>query len=144
MSEQCSEGCELSSQAEMQALVHEAADLAAPTGNWKDRVQAAARALGFSWARTKAFYYQDARQVNAEEMDRARARIRELKRAAERTRAADHIAWLRSTLERHRETGEGMDGQTLDALEHLVRQARAVGGPVVVAAEDQDQSVNWG
>lgn len=142
MSEFHSEDEELSSLTEMQSLVHEAADYAAPTGNWKDRVHAAARAFGFEWGRAKAFYYRDARRVEAKEMDDARKAIRRLRADATRRQAAQHVAWLRSTLELHRQSGSGMDGKSLDELERVLGLIGDPDGAVVaVAAEDEDQSL---
>jgi len=87
----------MSSVAEMQSLVHEAAD-AAGTGNWKDRVQAAARVLNLPFSRAKALYYREYRCVRAEEMDNARAAIRALREEEARRKATEHVAWLHSQL----------------------------------------------
>lgn len=145
VSEQNSEDQELSSVAEMQALVHEAADHTAPSSNWKDRVHAAARCFGLDWGRAKAFYYQDARRVDAKEMDDARRAIRKLRAAAQQRAATEHLAWLRSTVELHRESGEGMDSGTLDAIERFIGRIGDEDSAVVgVAAEDEDQSIGWG
>lgn len=144
MSEQHSEDGEMSSLAEMQSLVHEAANYTATSDNWKDRVQAAARALGFGWSRTKDLYYQDARRINSEEMDHARRIVRTLKLEQQRREAAGHVAWLRRTVECLREDGGQLDSDSLDVLERLAGVMGAEGGAVVaVAAEDQDQSLNW-
>ncbi len=151
-SEQRSEDCKLSSSIEMQQLVHEVADHTAPSGNWKDRVQAAARALGFEWSRTKAFYYQDARRIDSEEMDHARAVARKLKAEQRRRAAAEHVEWLRATVQSLRADGRQLDSDSLDVLERL---AGVVGAEdcalVAMGAEtpaeydaDADQSEGWG
>lgn len=144
MSELHSEDQELSSVAEMHALVHEAADYTASSQNWKDRVQAAARAFGLDWGRAKAFYYRDARRVDAKEMDDARRAIERLRRERERREAAEHIAWLRTTIEQHRARGSGMDSRSLletqralDEVERLIgAQGNTVGTVAVSAASD--------
>ena len=143
-SEQRSEDGKLSSSIEMQRLVHEVADFAAPSANWKDRVQAAARALGFEWARTKAFYYQDARRIDSEEMDHARAVARKLRTEDQRRKAADHVEWLRATVQSLRADGRQLDSDSLDVLERLAGVVGDEGSAMVaVAAEDEDQSLDW-
>lgn len=136
MGEFRSEDSEMSSLVEMQNLVHEAADYTAHSDNWKDRVQAAARAFGFGWSRTKDLYYQDARRVNAEEMDRARKVVRRLKNERQRREAAEHVAWLRRTVKSLRAGGAELDGGSLDALERLAGVVGAEGGAVVAMATE--------
>ena len=85
-----SERPEMSSVAEMSALVREVADFTAQGSNWKERVHAAARALHMPFGRTKRHYYGEARRVDAEEMDRARD-------TAARLRAAEHVKNLNRT-----------------------------------------------
>ncbi len=145
MGEFHSEDSKLSSLAEMQSLVHEAANYTASSDNWKDRVQAAARAFGFGWSRTKDLYYQDARRIDAEEMDHARKVVRKLNEDRKRREAAEHVAWLRRTVQSLREDGRQLDGDSLDVLERLAGVVGAEGSAVVaMAAEDEDQSIGWG
>lgn len=145
MSEQRSEDSEMSSSIEMQALVHQAADFSATSGNWKDRVQAAARALGFEWSRTKAFYYQDARRVDAKEMDHARAVVRKLANEQRRRAAAEHVEWLRSAVQSLRADGRQLDSDSLDVLERLAGVVGDEGGAMVaMAVEDENQAIHWG
>jgi len=125
----------LSSLAEMRALVHEVADFAAPSDNWKDRVQAAARAIGLEWERAKSFYYKTARRVDSGEMDNARAAVKRLRIANERREAARHVEWLRRTVEHLREDGGQFDSESLDVLERLAGVVGAGGGAVVAMAE---------
>jgi hypothetical protein len=124
MSEQRSKEAEMSSVAEMSLLVREVADFAAPSPNWKDRVNAASRILKLPFGRVKSLYYGDARRVEAEEMDRARAAARELRERQRVERENAHLAWLSSELGRLRETGEEFHGPHIDALERVLRGTR--------------------
>lgn len=138
----------MSSVAEISALAHEAADFTAASSNWKDRVQAAARAFGMSFGRAKRVYFQEVRRVDAEEMDVARAAVEELREAALRRKAADHIAWFRSTVEHLRQTDEEFHQFDVDGLERVLARAGASGRPVAVpgsgeADADFDQR-KWG
>lgn len=128
----------MSSLAEMNTLVHEAADIASDSRNWKDRVTAAARAFGFGWERTKAFYYQTARRVEAGEMDDARQAVRRLRDLDRRRKAAEHVEWLRRTVECLREDGRQLDSNSLDVLERLVGVVGADGGAVVAVAKRRE------
>lgn len=130
-----SKDSEMSSVGEMSCMVHEVADYAAPAGNWKERVGAAARFFGFGWERTKAFYYRDARRVEAEEMDHARREIARLRAEARSRRDAEHLAWLREQIDRHRASGEELRGPHILALEHVLRMAGDMAGTVVVRPE---------
>jgi hypothetical protein len=132
MSEQRSKETKLSSVAEMSALVREVADFAAPTPNWKDRVNAAARVLRLPFGRAKAHYYGNARRVDAEEMDRARAAARELRERQRIEREHAHLAWLESELGRLRASGEEFHGPHVDGLEHFLRLARGGDGAMAV------------
>lgn len=134
MGEFRSEDSKLSSLVEMQSLVHQAADMTAMSSNWKDRVQAAARALGFGWSRTKDLYYQDARRIAAEEMDHARQVVQRLKEERERREAAEHVAWLQRTIQSLRASGEELDGGSLDALERLAGVVSAESRALVAMA----------
>lgn len=125
----------------MSALVREAADRAADTTNWKERVHAAARALHMPFGRAKRLYYGEARRVDAEEMDRARAAIEELREAKLRRQAGEHIAWLNATVERLRQTDEEFHGFNIDGLERAVARLGASGGAVGdPGASDDDPS----
>lgn len=121
----------MSSVAEMSALVREAADYA-PSPNWKDRVHAAARVLRLPFGRAKRLYYGEARRVDAEEMDNARAAIRAVREAARRRRDNDHLLWLESEIARHRASGEELRGPHVDGLEHFLRVARGSAGAVAL------------
>lgn len=134
MGEFRSEDSKLSSLVEMQSLVHQAADMTAMSSNWKDRVQAAARALGFGWSRTKDLYYQDARRIAAEEMDHARQVVQRLKEERERREAAEHVAWLQRAIQSLRASGEELDGGSLDALERLAGVVSAESRALVAMA----------
>ncbi|GEM_PF-2612595 len=136
MGEFRSEDSKLSSLVEMQSLVHQTADFTAASGNWKDRVQAAARALGFGWSRTKDLYYQDARRIAAEEMDHAREVVQRLREERERREAAEHVAWLHRTIQSLRASGEELDGGSLDALERLAGVVGAEGCSLVAMANE--------
>lgn len=136
VSEQSTERSEMSSLGEMHCLVHEAADFAAPNGNWKERVQAAARSFGLGWERAKAFYYRDARRVEAEEMDRARRAIRKLRQEARDQRHREHLEWLASEIGRLEASGEEFHGPHVDGLKHFLRVAGRADGAVAIPAED--------
>ena len=110
----------MTSEAEMSALVHEVAGYAAPSTNWKERVQAAARALKLPFGRAKAHYYGEARRVDAGEMDRARAVAEEFREATLRRKAAEHVAWLSATVEHLRQTDEEFHGVDIVGLERAI------------------------
>jgi hypothetical protein len=135
----------MTSEAEMTALVHEVAGYAAPSTNWKERVHAAARALRLPFGRVKTHYYGEARRVDAGEMDRARAVAEELREAALRRKAAEHVAWLSATVEHLRQTDAEFHSVDLDGLERAIARAGAsygaLGNP---GPEDHDQSREWG
>lgn len=114
----------------MSSLVHEVANYLAPSTNWKERVRAAARALQLPFGRVKAHYYREARRVDAEEMDRARAAAEELREASLRRKAAEHIAWLNSTVERLRQTDEEFHGLDVVGLERAIARLGALGSAV--------------
>lgn len=114
----------------MSSLVHEVANYLAPSTNWKERVRAAARALKLPFGRTKAHYYREARRVDAEEMDRARAKATELREASIRRKAAEHMAWLNSTVEHLRAVDPEFHSFDVDGLERAVARLGALGGAV--------------
>lgn len=139
----------MSSVAEMQSLAHEAADLTAISSNWKDRVSAAARVLNLSFGRAKRLYFSEARRVEVEEMDRARAAIEELREAELRRQSSIHVEWLRRTVQQVRAAGEELDGFDVDGLERaLSRVGARVGSMGHRAASefdaDFDQRSGWG
>jgi hypothetical protein len=135
LSEQNLAGIKMSSLTEMNVLVHEIADYTAESGNWKDRVSAASRAMKLGWERTKGFYYNTARRVDAEEMDIARAVATHLRERHERLEAAKHVEWLRRTIESLREDGGQLDGESLDVLERLAGVVGSEGRSMVAMAE---------
>ena len=110
----------MSSVAEMSALVREVADYSAPSTNWKERVHAASRVLKLPFGRAKAHYYGEARRVDAEEMDRARAAAEELREAKLRRRSAEHLQWLNATVEHLRQTDEEFHSVDLVGLERAI------------------------
>lgn len=122
---------------EMHALVHEAADYGAPSGGWKERVQAAASALNLGWERAKSFYYGNARRVDAEEMDHARKAIRTIREARSRQRELDHLAWLEREIARHRVSDEELRGPHIDALERVLRAARGEAGAMEIRSDSE-------
>lgn len=130
----------MSSAAEISMLVREVADLTAPSQNWKDRVSAAARALGLPFGRVKSLYYGEARRVDAEEMDSARAAARELREQARIDRENSHLAWLESEIGRLRASGQEFRGAHADGLEHFLRMARGADSALALqqAGEDAD------
>ena len=149
MSEQHSAEAKLSSVAEISALAHEAADLTAGSGNWKDRVRAAARAFGMSFGRAKRVYFKEVRRVDAEEMDVARAAVEQLREAALQRQSVGHIAWLRATVEHLRQTDEEFHRFDVDGLERAISRAsaprRALGRPSSSEFDaDFDQRNGWG
>lgn len=120
----------MTSEAEMTSLVHEVANYAAPSSNWKERVRAAARVLKLPFNRAKAHYYREARRVDAEEMDRARAVAEELREARLRQKAAQHVAWLSATVEHLRQTDEEFHGVDIAGLERAIARLGSQCGPV--------------
>lgn len=121
---------EVSSEAEMSSLVHEVANYLAPSTNWKERVRAAARALNLPFGRAKAHYYREARRVDAEEMDVARAKAEELREASIRRKAAEHLSWLNSTVEHLRQTDEEFHSFDVAGLERAIARLGAQGSAV--------------
>lgn len=136
----------MSSVAEISALAHQAADLTAGSSNWKDRVQAAARAFNVSFGRAKRLYFKEARRVDAEEMDVARAAVEQLREAALRRDSTHHLTWLHTTVEHLRQTDEEFHSFDVAGLERALARSgasgRAVGG--AEADEDFDQRNGWG
>jgi hypothetical protein len=110
----------MTSEAEMTSLVHEVANYAAPSSNWKERVRAAARVLKLPFSRVKAHYYREARRVDAEEMDRARVAAEQLREDSIRRKAAEHLAWLNSTIEHLRTVDPEFHSVDVDGLERAV------------------------
>lgn len=121
MSEKYPKASKMSSVAEMTALCREVADHRSPTGNWKDRVGAVARTFGFSWGRSKSFYYATARRVDAEEMDRARSAISEL-RAKRQARELENS--FRIVADRLRQIDPSFHRDTIDVLERAAASGR--------------------
>jgi hypothetical protein len=72
-----SESKPMSSAAEMTTLLKVVAAPAEPGESVKAVIGRASRRLGWSWGRTKRLYYGEARRIDAEEMDLARAKARE-------------------------------------------------------------------
>jgi hypothetical protein len=147
VSEQHSAEAKLSSVAEISALAHEAADFTAGSSNWKDRVQAAARAFGMSFGRAKRVYFKEVRRVDAEEMDVARAAVEQLREAALQRQSAGHMAWLRSTVEHLRQTDEEFHRFDVDGLERALARAGAPGGAVGHSSAEFDADFDqrkWG
>jgi hypothetical protein len=130
LSEQRSKGAEMSSVAEMSSLVREVADFAAPSPNWKDRVNAAARVLQLPFGRAKAHYYGEARRVDAEEMDRAREAAEQLREAKLRRKAAEHLAWLNTSIEHLRSVDPEFHSLDVAGLERAVARLGAQCGAV--------------
>lgn len=130
----------MSSEAEMSTLVREVANYVAPSANWKERVRAAARVLGLPFGRVKAHYYREARRVEAEEMDRARAAAEQLREASIRRKAAEHIAWLNSTIEHLRTVDPEFHSVDVSGLERAVARLGLSSGAVdhPAAAERED------
>lgn len=120
----------MSSEAEMSSLVHEVANYLAPSTNWKERVRAAAHALKLPFGRAKAHYYGEARRVDAEEMDRARAAAEQLREANVRRKAAEHMDWLNATIAQLRQTDEDFHRDDLAGLERAVARLGSLGGAV--------------
>lgn len=131
MSEKRSEDSELYSEAysigEMQEAVREIADLQTPSPRWKERVTAASRALGFSWSRTKDFYYRNARTVLDHEGRAARAILREIKA---RKQAHAQAARLYETLAYLRAADADFHSASIDRLERQLAEAGVLGGTV--------------
>lgn len=133
MSEIRSEETEMSSAAEMTALCRRIADNRASSGNWKDRVSAVARALGVNWSRAKDLYYEDARRIDSEEMDRARQVAREDAARRQARKQAREFAAVAAYL---RQVDEDFHRDTIAHLEHASVCGGAVGGPVAGPEED--------
>ena len=138
MSEQRSKRPEVTSEAEMTALVREVADHASPSTNWKERVRAAARVLKLPFGRVKAHYYREARRVDAEEMDRARAAACELREQSIRRKASEHIAWLNSTIEHLRTIDPEFHSVDVAGLERAVARLGSFSSTVADTCAEGD------
>lgn len=126
MSEFSSEESELSAVREMSVLMHEVADLKTRSTNWKERVTAAHRALGFTWNRTKDFYFADARiSPRMKEGDHARKVRDELKAKRE---AYEQAVRLHEAATYLRQSDEDFHQPTVDALERAAAAGGVLGG----------------
>jgi hypothetical protein len=123
---------------EMQALCIEIADrVVGKSAAEKVRIPALASQIGVSTNRALEFLRAKARRVDSWEKDRARQRRDELKRAEQRRREHEHLAWLA-------EQTAGMDGNIVDALQRRLRSAGYDAGTLALSeAEHDDQSRNW-
>jgi len=128
----------MSSVAEMSALVHEAADHSSPSGNWKDRVQAAARVLRMPFGRAKRHYYQEVRRVDAEEMDRARREIKRLRDQAELRKNSEHVEWVGRTLAYLETSDPELYRPEIAALERTLHAVGSPGGAMAVSRETSE------
>lgn len=125
MREFTSEEREMSSVAELQMIAREVADFSAPSGGWKVRVRAVAHALGLEWGRAKGAYYGQIMRVDAEEMDRARKRLREIRA---RVAAREQARQFSATAAYLRQVDPDFHRHTIAHLEHAVFSAGDVAG----------------
>jgi hypothetical protein len=119
----------MSSVAEMSALVREVAEYSAESSNWKERVQAAARALRMPFGRAKRHYYGEARRVDAEEMDRARETVGRL-------RATEHIRNLNRTAAYLRSVDPDLYGPAIAGIERSLAAAGVLDRAMAEATDD--------
>jgi hypothetical protein len=132
---------------EMVTLSTELADrLAGHGAAMKQRIGAVADAVGVTTNRALEFMKGKARRVDAWEKEHAKRRVAELRDAERRQRERAHLLWLESELGRLQSSGEEFHGAHVDGLQHFLRVVRGEAGAVAVpdAAEDHDQSVEWG
>ena len=123
---------------EMQGICTEIVRLL-PVGLQKQQVPELARKIGVTENRALEFLRAKARRVDSWEKDVARRLRDDLKRAAERRREHEHLAWLQEQV-------AGMDGGGVDALQHLLRRGGYEAGAVAVPETDPDfdQREGWG
>lgn len=124
---------------EMQGICTEIVRLL-PVGLQKQQVPELARKIGVTENRALEFLRAKARRVDSWEKDVARRLRDDLRRAEQRRREHEHLAWLQEQM-------AGMDGSGVDALQHLLRrggyEAGAVAVPEDLGREHDDQSINW-
>lgn len=122
MSEKLSEFSERSDCVKAAKLIRKVA----LTGTQTERIGEAARTLKWPWSRAKNVWYQDARRIDAHEMDALRAAIRrrEMKEASREYRELTaRIERLETALAVAHPT---LDRDTLDAVLQAVRGPRGV------------------
>jgi hypothetical protein len=102
MSERSSEKSEMSALSEASELIQE---VAGPAGSVKERIRRASRFLGFNYERAKSVWYQEARRIDAREMDSLREAARKLRQedlervaGEELRRLREEIASLRAAI----------------------------------------------
>lgn len=108
---------EMSSVSELQMIAREVADYSAPSGGWKVRVRAVAHTLGLDWGRAKGAYYGQIKRVDAEEMDRARKRLQEIRA---RTAAREQARQFAATVAYLRSSDEDFHSDTIALLERAI------------------------
>lgn len=102
----------------------------------KQQVPKLAELIGVTENRALEFLRAKARRIDSWEKDRARSIRDQLRRAEQRQRELDHLAWLREQV-------EGIGGRGGDVLQHLLRGAGDEAGALAVLPEDDNQTRNW-
>src|SRR5215813_8904428 len=127
MSESLSESTEMSSVAEASCLIRRVAGPREVGDSVKALIRRASRRLGWQFSRTKDVWYQDARRIDAEEMDR----LRDEAARVEANVARERLLALRNGLAA---TDPEFHRETIDALEHVLRCMGCQVGPVGLRA----------
>lgn len=123
MSDKRSEKFEMSSVAEASTLLRRVAGPRGSGDNIKRLIERAARRVGFGYSRARDIWYEDARRIDSEEMDRLRDRAAKFE--AQETR--DSLVAMRARLA---QTDPEFHRETIDALDSALRAMGAEVGPV--------------
>jgi hypothetical protein len=113
MSEFSSESSEMSPVSEAAILIRRVAEPRPVGDKVKAAIRRAAQALGFSFSRAKDIWYEDARRIDASEMDALREQAGIYEAVAAKLRHQD----------------EDFHRTQADAYEHYARILRGVAGP---------------
>lgn len=134
MSDKQSEKFEMSSVAEASTLLRRVAGPRGSGDNIKRLIERAARRVGFGYSRARDIWYQDARRIDSEEMDRLRDKAARFE--AQETR--DSLVAMRNRLAA---TDPEFHRQTIDALDSALRSMGAEVGALGLRP-DRRRSLN--
>lgn len=120
-----SEKSAMSSAREASDLVRQVAEPRPVGDSVKSAIGRAARRLGFGFSRTRDLWYEHARRIHADEIDRLRDQ-------ATRREAALAVANLLALRNRLAAIDPRFHRPTIDALEHALAEIGGAVGPVVL------------
>ncbi len=96
----------------------------------QQKVDAVMKALRVSENRAYEFLKGKARRVDGFEKDRARAIKAEIEAENANRKRAEHIEWLRSTIEHLREENAGVDSHEVAHVERVLARIGALDSPM--------------